>query len=99
MKEDIVTRILSTSGYLPPRNEEEMIAFERLYSKVSIDEDFHVDVESIINGGCQFSPKDDLLPRQTILSRKDLRLAARNFECIPNEVIDKIKKQHQGNDK
>ena len=48
MKENIIDKILSSSGYLPPRNEEEMSAFEKIYSKVEIDESFHVDVESIV---------------------------------------------------
>ena len=52
MKESIVDKILSSTGYLPPRNEEEMEAFEKIYSKVVIDESFHVDVESIFSGSC-----------------------------------------------
>lgn len=34
MKESIIDKILSTSGYLPPRNDDEMEAFEKVYSKV-----------------------------------------------------------------
>ena len=51
MKESIIDKVLSTTGYLPPRNEEEMTAFEKIYSKVEIDENFHVNVDSIANGG------------------------------------------------
>lgn len=44
---DKIDKILCTTGYLPPRNEEEMIAFEQEFSKVKIDPDFHIDIEKI----------------------------------------------------
>ena len=45
MKESILDKILSSSGYLPPRNEEEMTAFEKIYSKIEVDKYYHVDVD------------------------------------------------------
>ena len=96
MKENIIDKILSSSGYLPPRNEEEMSAFEKIYSKVEIDESFHVDVESIVNGTCHYKPKvNPISSGKSKMSQYDLRAAARNSEGMPKEVIDKLKKQHQ----
>lgn len=95
MKESIIDKILSSTGYLPPRNEEEMNAFEKIYSKVEIDEDFHVDVDSIVNGGCRYEPKVIKMTNTGSVSQDDLRMAARNFGKLPEEVIEKMKKQHK----
>ena len=95
MKDSIIDKILSSTGYLPPRNEEEMTAFEKIYSKVEIDENFHVDVESIVNGGCQYKPKVVPMVSSGRFSQSDLRMAARNFGNLPEDVIEKLKKQHR----
>ena len=92
MKESIIDKILSSSGYLPPRNEEEMTAFEKIYSKIDVDKDFHVDVDNIVNGGCQYEPKVMPLASSGEFSQDDLRMAARNFGKLPAEVIEIIKK-------
>lgn len=44
-----IDKVLHTSGYLPPRNEKEMIEFEKVYSEVKINLDFHIDTEAIIS--------------------------------------------------
>ena len=99
MKESIIDKILCSTGYLPPRNEEEMKAFEKIYSKVTVKKDFHVDVDQIVNGNCRVMPNIRHLGSGNTFS-SDMRMAARNFEALPREVIDKIKKQHKrGNDK
>lgn len=49
MDKTTLEKLLCISGYLPPRNEEEMEAFEKVYSKIQIDKTFKVDVDSIIN--------------------------------------------------
>ena len=96
MKESIIDKILSSSGYLPPRNEEEMSAFEKICSKVELDESFHVDVDSIVTGTCHYKPKVyPIFSGKSKMSQYDLRAAARNFEGMPKEVIEKLKKQHQ----
>lgn len=97
MKESIIDKVLSTTGYLPPRNEEEMTAFEKIYSKVEIDENFHVNVDSIANGGCRVRPQVRSIGNGTTTAN-DMRMAARNFEAMPKDVIDKIRKQHKGGD-
>lgn len=95
MKDSIIAKILSSTGYLPPRNEEEMTAFEKIYSKVEIVENFHVDVDSIVNGGCQYRPKVVTMASSGRFTQSDLRMAARNFRNLPGDVIDKLKKQHK----
>lgn len=96
MKESMMDMIFSTSGYLPPRNEEEMMAFEHMYSKVKIDEKFHVDVDSIVNGRCQLKPIKHPSIGNSRLSQYNYRsAAARNFEGMPNDIIEKLKEQHK----
>lgn len=97
MKDSIVDKLLCTEGYLPPRNEEEMIAFEKIYSRMAANTEFHVDVDRIVNGGCCVKPS--VRPAGHVMTRtNDMRIAARNFEQIPKDVIEKIKKQHKGKD-
>ena len=95
MKESIIDKMLSSTGYLPPRNEEEMTAFEIIYSKVEVDENFHVDVDSIVKGGCQYKPKVVSVASSGRSTQNDLRMAARNFGNLPADVIEKLKKQHK----
>ena len=95
MKESIIDKLLSSTGYLPPRNEEEMTAFEKLYSKIEVDENFHVDVDSIVNGGCHYKPKVVSMASSGRFTQNDLRMAARNFGNLPADVIEKLKKQHK----
>ena len=48
--EKLISRLCST-GYLPPRNEEEQIKFEELYKDYQPKlKDKHVDIDAIING-------------------------------------------------
>ena len=43
--------LLAIQGYIPPRNEEELLEFEELYKDyVPRNKDRHVDVNKIING-------------------------------------------------
>ena len=95
MKESIIDRILSSSGYLPPRNEEEMTIFEKIYSKIEVDENFHVDVDCIVNGCCQYESKVIPQTGSGKFSQDNLRMAARNFCKLPEDVIEKLKKQHK----
>lgn len=90
MKDRIIDKYLSSYGYLPPRNEEEMMTFEDFFSNVKVDRSFHVDVKSIVSGN---SCTIDHPQRQ----REVYHIAARNYERIPDEIIDKIRKQHNNN--
>lgn len=93
MDKDTINKILHSTGYLPPRNEEEMLPFERIYSKVEVDKGFHVDVDSIVNGKCRYNP-DTIKHINSDIAAEDRRMAARNYESIPSDIIEKIKKQH-----
>ena len=97
MKESIIDIILSSTGYLPPRNEKEMEVFETIYSNVKIDKTFHVDVDSIMNGGCRVKPVFHTMGRSST-GASDIRMAARNYEAMPKELIEKIKSQHKSKD-
>lgn len=97
MKESIIDKILCSTGYLPPRNEEEMDAFEKEYSKVTIDKSFRVDVDSIINGSCHLRPQMKPMASSGQFSQTNLRMAARNFENLPEEVVEKMMSQHKKN--
>lgn len=94
MKTTKVDKILHSTGYLPPRNEDEMIAFEKIYSKVVVDKHFHINVDSIVNGGCQTSVALKPIGRDRVAD-DDLRMAARNFEDMPTELVEKLRNQHK----
>ena len=97
MKDSIVNKILCTTGYLPPRNEEEVMAFEKLYSQKAVKKDFHVDVDRIENGVCRVRSLVGSMGSGTF-SSSDMLMAARNYENLPKDVMDKIKKQHKKED-
>ena len=96
MKKSIIDKYLSTTGYLPPRNEDEMVAFEKVYSSVTMKKGFPIDVSRIVNGVCPINPSIRMEARP--ISDSDIRIAARNFEAMPKDVIDKIKNQHKDED-
>ena len=97
MKKSTIDHILSTTGYLPPRDEEEMITFEKVYSSVTVKEGFHIDVRRIVDGVC---PINNPIHKEggCTISTSDIRMAARNYEAMPKCVIDKIKSQHKSED-
>lgn len=43
-----VDYLLHTTGYLPPRNEKEMAAFEKYCSKVEIPDGSHININEIV---------------------------------------------------
>ena len=49
MKKDKIDKVLHTSGYLPPRNEDEMMAFEKEFSKIKVRDGFRINVAKIVN--------------------------------------------------
>lgn len=90
--------LLCSDGFLPPRNEEELLETEkRMMGYQFKNDDRHIDAHAIINGvSCEvvsMKRYDDGVEAEA------LGMAARNFEKLPQSVIDKIKKQHQTNDK
>lgn len=95
--------MLGAMGYLPPRNEEEHLFFEQMHeSYVPKTKDRHVDIEAIVSGRCEMRIlKDESkmhfvaeeLPQ--IFADSMYSMAARNFNDLPKNVIEKIKKQHK----
>lgn len=90
--------LLCCDGFLPPRNEDELLETEkRMVGYQFENDDRHVDVKAIISGNqcgiVNIKNYDDGIKAEPI------GMAARNFENLPKNVIDKIKKQHQKDDK
>ena len=78
--------------------EEELLETEKRMEGYQFqNDDSHVDVQAIIKGdSC------DIVSMKRYddgVVAEPLGMAARNFENLPQEIIDKIKKQHQKNDK
>ena len=47
MNKETLEHLLCITGYLPPRNEEELEEFEKEFSKVEVKEKFSVDIDKI----------------------------------------------------
>lgn len=94
--------MLCSTGYLPPRDEEELLFFCEMYSDYkSCIQDKHVDVEAIFSGTC-CAVSDyncDRVSSSTsysIVTGDDkYSMAARHFGKLPKEVLDKMKNQHR----
>lgn len=91
--------LLCGNGYLPPRNEEELLDTEKLmmgYQFKNVNR--HVDAHAIINGtACSIVRMkyfDDAAMPEVPLS-----MAARNFEHLPKVIMEKMLKQHRKDDK
>jgi len=89
--------LLCSDGFLPPRNEEELLETEmRMMDYQFKNDDRHVDTHAIISGAsCNVVSMKSYDGTEAI----PLGMAARNFENLPHGVIDKIKKQHRKDDK
>lgn len=90
--------LLCSDGFLPPRNEEELLEMEkRMVGYQFQNDDRHVDVQAIIKGAsCEIV---SMKRYDDGMVAEPFGMAARNFENLPPEIIDKIKKQHLKNDK
>ena len=95
--------LLCSTGYLPPRNEEELVFFEQMCEgQTSSLTGRHVDVDSILNGTCHLVSMSScrefghnissLKTNKTFNIRYSM--AARNFNKLPKEVLEKMKNQH-----
>lgn len=95
--------LLCSTGFLPPRNEDEHLFFEEMHESYNVQtKNRHVDIDAIINGTCKLSnPEGQIIKSAPCVSTSDtdvsgFSMAARNFDNLPQEVIDKIRKQHKG---
>lgn len=95
--------LLCSTGYLPPRNEDELSFFSEMYCDYNSRlEDRHVDIEAILNGACKMEGKDSYgeercTDNHSAFSEnasKFYSMAARNYSKLPAGVLDKMKKQH-----
>lgn len=90
--------LLCSDGFLPPRNEEELLETEKRMEFYQFENDErHIDAQTIINGAscevvCMKRFDDGIVA-------EPLGMAARNYENLPQSIIDKIKKQHRKDDK
>lgn len=94
VKMEELYNLLCSDGFLPPRNEEELLETEKRIAGYQLKNDNrHVDAKAIISGvSCNIinmKSFDDNIASQSF------GMAARNFEQLPQSVIDKIKTQHQ----
>lgn len=96
--------MLCSTGYLPPRNEDELMFFEQMYENYNSRlKDKHVDVESIVNGVCRvvspynFDMYDNDKTFSMVAEEPDssYSMAARNFDKLPKDILEKMKKQHK----
>lgn len=97
--------MLCSTGFLPPRTEEEHIFFEQMFEDYRVRTiDYHVDVDAIINGDCILEERKghriefDEIESLSISDDFKFSMAARNFDKLPKEVIEKIKNQHNRKD-
>lgn len=96
--------MLCSIGYLPPRNEDELMFFEQMYENYNSKlKDKHVDVESIVNGVCRvvshynFDMDNNNKTFSMVTEEPDspYSMAARNFDKLPKDILEKMKKQHK----
>lgn len=95
--------LLCSTGYLPPRNEEELTFFDELYENYKSRLDGkHVDVDAILNGTCRFvsnsSCNDSInsfdILKDTNSADNKYSMAARNYRKLPKDILDKMRRQH-----
>ena len=90
--------LLCCDGFLPPRNEEELLETEKRMVGYQFENDGrHMDAHAIISGcSCEVIKMNSY---DAGMAAEPFGMAARNFANLPQGVIDKIKRQHQKNDK
>ena len=96
--------MLCSTGYLPPRNEDELMFFEQMYENYNSRlKDRHVDVESIVNGVCRvvsrynfdMDNKNKMFSMVADETDCSYSMAARNLDNLPKDILEKMKKQHK----
>lgn len=89
--------LLCSDGFLPPRDEKELLETEKRMADYQFKNDKkHVNTQAIINGtSCEVVSMKRFDEGKMAES---LGMAARNFENLPQSVIVKIVSQHKKND-
>lgn len=95
---DELYMLLCSGGFLPPRNEEELIETEKRMAAFQFkNTDRHVDTQAIINGmSCEVAGINMF---DEGIDEGSLGMAARNFDRLPKSIIDKIRSKHKKDDK
>lgn len=98
VKMEELYNLLCSDGFLPPRNEEELLETEKRMAGYAFEnEGRHVDAKVIVNGfSCNVVSMKNFDDGVVV---QPYAMAARNFEKLPQNVKDKIKAQHQEDDK
>jgi len=100
--------LLCSTGYLPPRNGEELDFFDEMYDDYkSRIENRYVDVDMILRGAChvvtdyQYVESNHILEQAKVAEdiKQEYSMAARNFDKLPQDVLDKMKRQHNKDNK
>lgn len=96
--------LLCSTGYLPPRTEEELLFFNEMYAdyKPRI-ANRHVDVNAIISNTCcvienkKYEYHSSEIISSFVAEDNEVPyfMAARNFEKLPKYVLDKMRGQHK----
>lgn len=95
--------MLCSTGYLPPRNEDELSFFFQMYEgRQSCLENRHVDIDAILFGRCRVesdlaSPVTPFMNQCEMVAESknyEYSMAARNYENLPKEILEKMRKQH-----
>lgn len=93
---------LSSTGFLYPRNENELDLYEKVYADYDFKlKDKSIDIDSIINGKlvCQTKVISLISPEEKE-DIQNLKMAARKGnQSIPKEILDKMKSKHKNGDK
>jgi len=86
---------LCSNGYLPPRNEEELLEQERKNAeRIFKTAGMHIDSRSIAKGNCCRVKSYTFFDDESDIAAEPLGVAARNFDKMPQNVINKIISQH-----
>ena len=97
-------KMMCSTGYLPPRNEDELLFFNQMYADYkSRIEDRHIDINSIFDGTCRVISSSvydlELLDKSSQMvadvSDNNYSMAARNYDKLPKEILEKMKTQHK----
>lgn len=99
INEDNITEWVHSIGYFLPRNDKEDTRFEKIHSEISYNLDVNaVDPFALLSGSWQ--PRFIILLDNSELEAEvsQLRMAARKHENLPDEIINKIKKNQKDHD-